>query len=140
MYRQSGYPTTQRSLLNDYPGLCFVGRVRNGQDISGALYPDEFEALCTELGLRPSRFQFAPEDIDRLENPEHNQGTIFYSASFDGNPAQSHYFRFLEMKQPDWFWFMNPTDATLFRATAQHLIDWQTEFFVLNLPPSFGDI
>ena len=140
VFRQHGYPTTQQSLLNDYPDLCFVGRVLNGQDISGALYPAEFETLCAHLNFQPYRFRFVPENINRLENPGDNQAIVFYSSRFDGNPAKRHYFRFLKMEPTDRFWFMNPTDTTLFRVIAQRLFEWQTEFFVLTLPPTLANL
>ena len=141
VYKQHGHTTTQQSLLNDYPDLCFVGRILDGRDISGALDPDEFEALCRELGLQPLRFtELVVENIEALRNLNDNQVAIFYSAKFDDNPAQRHYFRFLEIDQSDWFCFMNPTDTTLFGVIPQRLIDWQTQVFVLTLPTSSGDI
>ena len=140
IYRQHGYPTTQESLLSDYPNLCFVGRVLNQEDISGALYPNEFEALCTALGLQPSPFiEFVGQDIEALRHLNGNQAAVLYSRRFDGNPAKAHYVRFLRMEQSNMFWFMNPTDVTLCAVTAQHLIDWETQFCVLTLPQSFGD-
>lgn len=52
-YRDHGKSTTQQSLLVNYPAKCFVGRILDGSDISGALALHEFVDLCVQLGLAP---------------------------------------------------------------------------------------
>lgn len=141
-YRDHGDSTTQQSLLHDHPAKCFVGRILDGRDITGALALHEFTDLCVHLGLAPLVGRdFRPEvAIPFIEGIQPTEAVIFFITHFGGGGGPTHFVRFSRMTSPDVFEVMNPSDNPQFLPmTWQQFVDWDTYFVRITLPHAPGN-
>lgn len=135
-YRDHGNPITQQTLLRDHPAKCFVGRIHEGRDISGALALDEFTDLCVDLGLAPVVGRdFKPEiTIPFVLAVQQRQAIIFFVTHFNGGGGPQHVVGFSHMSDADVFQVMNPSGNPSFRPiTRQQLVAWGTSFVRITL-------
>lgn len=141
-YRDHGNRTTQQSLLQDHPDKCFVGRIVDGRDISGALSREEFRFLCVDLGLAPFvGHDFRPEiTIPFIQGVQQREAIIFFITHFGGSNGPTHYVRFSHMTGADVFQVMNPSDNPQFLPiTWQQFVAWDTWFVRITLPNEPGN-
>ncbi|MGA9453828.1 MAG: hypothetical protein WBW41_21065 [Verrucomicrobiia bacterium] len=139
-YRDHGNPTTQQSLLKEFPAKCFVGRILDGRDISGALALHEFADLCVHLGLEPVVGRdFRPEvTIPFIQSIQVHQAVIFFITHFGGGPT--HFVRFSRMTGADVFEVLNPSGNPPFLPiTWQQFVAWDTYFVRITLPNELSD-
>lgn len=133
-YREHGLSITQETLLRDYSSECFVGRLLDGQDISGALTIHEFVHLCGCLRLQPFAFRdFRRElTIPLIRSVQPRQTFIFFILHFGGGDGPGHSVRFSRMLAPDVFEVMNPSGNPQFvPITWQQFVDW--DFFGIRI-------
>jgi hypothetical protein len=141
LYSEHGNPTTQQSLLQDYPAKCFVGRILDGRDISGALALHEFVDLCVHLGLQPFVFRdFRPEvAVPFIQGIQPRQAVIFFITHFGGSGGPTHFMRFSRILAVDVFEAMNPSGNPEFiPITWQQFVDWDIYCVRVKLPNEPG--
>jgi hypothetical protein len=136
-YRDCGESMTQQELLNNYPAQCFVGRLLNGQDISGALKLPEFVELCKHLKLQPVCFLYTDfkSTSSYIQKLKPNQAAIFFIAHFGGGNGPTHAVGFSKFLGGENLEIMNPSNNPPFIPLISHkLSDWQSVVVCITLP------
>jgi hypothetical protein len=136
-YRDNDSGITQQSLLEDHPAKCFVGRILNGQDITGALALHELIDLCVHLQLQPLVFRdFRAEVvIPFLQAIQPNEAVIFFITHFGGGEGPTHIVRFSKMNEAGTIEVMNPSGNPPFIPMSwDQFVSWDTSCVRIILP------